>query len=271
MLYPNIVDIPYSRWYSAIPNRVARRSFNYTELTADTLAQMKAICQEFRPFSNVRAEISTKSPDKVFRGFPFGNIGKVTGAPAFIAFIGDTRDPNINEKIGYLGEGVILEATAMGLSTCWVGGFFHRDVAKDFIGAGEDERVFAVTPIGYTPEKFSFKERVMKGFGVGPKRKPLPKLVSGLEQTEWPNWMQKALEAARLAPSAVNSQPWRFYLEPKSITISVNKLREAFGISNRIDCGIALMHIEVAALNYGVIGEWQFMEAPRVARFDALA
>ena len=265
------MDIPFTRWYSAIPSRIARRSFNYTELTTDSLAQMKAICQEFRPFSNVRAEISTKSPDKVFRGIPFGNIMKVTGAPAFIAFIGNTRDPNINEKIGYLGEGIILEATAMGLSTCWVGGFFHRDVAKSFIGAGEDERVFAVTPIGHTSEKFSFKEKMMKGFSMGKKRKPLPKLVSGLGQADWPDWMQKALEAARIAPSAINSQPWRFYLEPQSITISVNKPHEAFGISNRIDCGIALLHIEVAALNCGVRGKWQFMKAPRVARFDALA
>ena len=232
---------------------------------------MKEICQEFRPFPNVRAEISTKSPDKVFKGFPFGSIMKVTGAPAFIAFVGDKSDPNVNEKVGYLGEGIILEAVAMGLSTCWVGGFFHRGVAKDFIGAGEDERVFAVTPIGYTPEKFSFKEKVMKGFVFGPKRKPLSELVSGLGQADWPDWMQKALEAARLAPSAANSQPWRFYLEPQSITISVNKPKELFGISNRIDCGIALLHIEVAALECGVKGQWQWLEPPRVARFDASA
>jgi len=261
------MDIPFSRWYSAIPHRVARRSFDYTELTSDSLAQMQTICQEFRPFSNVRAELSTKSPDKVFKGFPFGSIMKVTGAPAFIAFIGDTRDPNVNEKVGYLGEGIILEATAMGLSTCWVGGFFHRGVAKSFIGAGEDEMVFAVTPIGHALNKFSFKEKIMKGFSKGPKRKPISELVSGLEQVDWPDWMQKALEAARLAPSAANSQPWRFYLEPKSITISVNKPKVLFGISNRIDCGIALLHIEVAVLECGFKGQWQWLEYPRVAKF----
>jgi len=261
------MDIPFSRWYSAIPHRVARRSFDYAELTSDSLAQIQTICQEFRPFSHVRAELSIKSPEKVFKGFPFGSIMKVTGAPAFIALIGDKEDPNVNEKVGYLGEGIILEATAIGLATCWVGGFFHRDIAEAFIGAGEDERVFAVTPIGHALEKFSFKEKIMKGFSKGPKRKPIAEIVSGLEQVDWPNWMQTALEAARLAPSANNMQPWRFYLEPKSITISVNKPEALFGMFKRIDCGIALLHIEVAVLECGIKGQWQWLESPRVAKF----
>ncbi len=44
-----------------------------------------------------------------------------------------------------------------------------------------------------------------------------------------------------------------------------------FTVSKRLDCGIAMMHIEVAALNCGIRGEWQFQKAPRVARFSALA
>jgi hypothetical protein len=40
-----------------------------------------------------------------------------------------------------------------------------------------------------------------------------------------------------------------------------------WGISKRLDCGIAMLHIEVAALDCGVKGKWELLEAPRVAKF----
>ena len=35
----------------------------------------------------------------------------------------------------------------------------------------------------------------------------------------------------------------------------------------RLDCGIAMLHIEVAALNCGVKGKWELLASPQVARF----
>ena len=67
--------------------------------------------------------------DKVFRGM-IGSYGRINGAPAFIAFIGDMQSQYVQEEVGYTGEGIILEATALGLGTCWVGGFFKPDVVK---------------------------------------------------------------------------------------------------------------------------------------------
>ena len=260
------MEIPFSRWHAAIPRRRSRRRFDSTELESSLLAQIQTICREFRPFPQARAELVTQSPDRVFRG-AIGHYGKIKGAPAFIAFIGDMDDPHIQEKVGYLGEGIILEATAMDLATCWVGGFFRPKLAASTVGTGENERVLAVTPIGYATQDFSLEERVMTGFGRTHRRKSLAELIVGLDQTHLPNWMKSALEAARLAPSAINRQPWRFYVEPYSITISVDSPGFTFGISKRLDCGIAMLHIEVAALDCGVQGEWEFLEAPKVARF----
>jgi hypothetical protein len=179
------------------------------------------------------------------------------------------NDIYVNEKVGYVGEGIILEATAMGLGTCWVGGslFFRRGVAESIVGAGKNERVFAVTPVGYTEKDFSLGEKTQTAFGIFHQRKPLSELVSGLDEREWPDWMKSALEAARLSPSAINRQPWRFYAEPNNITVSVDSSLVQWGISKRLDCGIAMLHIEVAALDSGVKGKWEFMEAPKVARF----
>ncbi len=260
------MDIPFSRWHAPIPHRRSRRRFDSTELDSSLLAHLQTICSEFRPFPEARAELVTQSPDRILKG-AIGPYGKVKGAPALIAFIGDMDDPYIQEKVGYLGEGIILEATAMDLATCWVAGFFRPKVAASVIGTAKNERVLSVTPVGHAVEDLSLEERIMTGFGRNHQRKPLAELVTGLDQTELLHWMKSALEAARLAPSAINRQPWRFHVEPNSITVSVNNPRFTFGISKRLDCGIAMLHIEVAALDCGVQGRWQFLEAPRVARF----
>jgi len=263
------VEIPFTRWHTAIPLRRARRRYKPIPLEPTQLAQLQSICGEFRPFPQVRAELITSSPDEVLRGI-VASYGKIKGAPALIAFIGDMSDPNINEKVGYMGEGIILEATAMGLGTCWVGGsmFFRRGVAESIVNAGENERVFAVTPVGHSVKVFSLGERTMTAFGIFHRRKPLSEMVTGLDEKNWPNWMKSALEAARLAPSAVNRQPWRFHVESNSITVSVDNTLLQWGISKRLDCGIAMLHIEVAALDCGVVGKWELLEAPHVARFS---
>ncbi len=262
------MEIPYSRWHAAIPRRRARRRYSRVPLEAEQIAQLQRVCKEFRPFPQVRAELITESPDEVLRGI-VASYGKVKGAPAVFAFVGDVNDPNINEKVGYTGEGIILEATAMGLGTCWVGGtvFFRRGVTEARVGAGKNDKVWAVSPVGHAVEGFTTEEKAMTGFGLAHRRKPLRELVKGLDEKAWSGWIKAGLEAARLAPSAVNRQPWRFYVEPDSVTVSSDNSLFEWGISKRLDCGIAMLHIEVAALDSGVRGRWEFLKAPEVARF----
>lgn len=211
--------------------------------------------------------LSDNSPDAVFRG-AIGPYGRVKGAPAFIAFIGKTEDPFVNEKLGYTGEGIILEATALGLATCWVAGFFREERAAILTGIRPGEKVFAVTPIGFSPQDFTFEEKMMTGFGRTHTRKPLSELVSGLDEKNWPAGLRQALECARSAPSAINRQPWRFHIEKSAVTVSVDSaVSLEFGISKRLDCGIAMLHLEVALAAQGTGGKWEFLEPPRVARF----
>lgn len=231
------------------------------------LKDLAVFCHAFRPFSGARAALVNRSPERVFRG-AIGSYGKIKGASAFIAFIGDMKDPNVQEKVGYTGEGIVLEASSCGLGTCWVGGFFRPDTAASLTDMRENEKVLAVTPLGYAEKKVSLEEKIMTGFGRTHKRTPLGALVSGLKADIWPEWVTKALEAARLAPSAVNRQPWRFYISGNGITVAVDNLNDSYSISKRLDCGIAMLHIEAALRCYGVQGEWEFLARPEVARFN---
>jgi nitroreductase len=261
-----LMEIPFSRWYAVIERRRSRRLFVPKPVDTGLLARLNTVCEEFRPFTEARAVLVPYSPDMVFKG-TIANYGKIKGAPAFAAFIGNIGDSHVHEKVGYVGQGIILEATALNLSTCWVGVSFRPEIAASFIRIKENEKVVAVTPIGYVMEKWSMEEKIMTGFGLTHKRKSLAELVTGMEELKWPVWVKTALEAARLAPSAVNRQPWRFYVEPDTITISVDNLNDTFNISKRLDCGIAMLHIELASLYCGVQGKWELLEPSQVARF----
>ncbi len=265
------MEIPYSRWYAAIEHRRSRRQFSPVKPIPDRiLKSLQRVCLEFSPFSHARAELITEHCDQVFKG-AIGAYGKIKCAKAFIAFIGDNTDENVQEKVSYMGEGLILEATALQLSTCWVGGFFRPELVASLIEVRATEKVVAVTPVGYATEVESLEEKIMTGFGRTHKRKPLSSLVTGLQESKWPAWVKTSLEAARQAPSAVNRQPWRFNVEPDAITVSVRTTGPEFNVSKRLDCGIAMLHIHVASMNSGIVGKWELLDSPSVARFSIVS
>lgn len=96
----------------------------------------------------IRTDCQPEPPDDILKG-AFGSYGKVKGAVAYVAFVGNMSSASVQEKVGYTGEGIILEATSLGLGTCWVGAFFRPDVVAARVGSDKAERVLAVTPLGY--------------------------------------------------------------------------------------------------------------------------
>ncbi len=259
--------IPYSRWYPALQTRRSYRLFDPDRaIEAEKLSALHELCEQFRPFKYARACLVTRSGDAVFTGLP-GGYGKVKGAPAFVAFIGNMQGPTVQEEVGYTGEGIVLEAAAQGLDTCWVGGFFSRARVSALLEIGEHERVLAVSPVGYARRSGSLEERVMAGLGRHHRRLALAKLITRSDQPDLPEWIRISLEAARLAPSAVNRQPWNFEVRESEVTIGVRPGVPDFTISKRLDCGIAMLQFEVGAGFSGVEGKWEFLEVPQVARF----
>jgi hypothetical protein len=126
----------------------------------------------------------------------------------------------------------------------------------------DGEQIMGLTPIGYSKDE---SDRV--GDSSKPyRRKDLAKLILS-EDINSQEWIKSALEAARIAPSAANRQPWRFDITDDSIAISSNSRRQDFKVSRRLDCGIAMLHLELGALSKGVQGTWEFLEHPEVARY----
>jgi len=258
------MDLQVERWFEAVAARTSRRAFE-PRLPDEILSvRLDKTCREFRPFSEARVELVRRPADGVFKGI-IGSYGRVTGAPAYLAVIGDMGSPRAQECAGYTGEGVILEATALGFGTCWVGGFFGRDAAAAQAGLREGENLLAISPVGIARTSLTFTDRTFKLFAGSKRRKPLEELVESGTLPGGP--VRKALEAARLAPSAYNRQPWRFRFEDGAAVIRADKADEPGKISRRLDCGIAMLHFELGARAASLAGSWEFLPPPDVARF----
>lgn len=258
------------KWYEAIFVRRSRRQFTGTPVKNGKWQRLETLVKRLNTgFSGARLKLINNPPDDVFKG-AVGPYGKITGAPAYVAFIGNTADPNYHEKVGYLGQCLILETTALRLGTCWVSGFFKRETVQEQLELLPEEEVLAVSPIGYTADRYNFTELVLSKFGYHHKRKELESLCpDGIEEA-WPKWVRASLEAARLAPSAINRQPWLFSVQDETIKISIAG-GESKTFPKRLDCGIAMLQLELGALKHGVKGKWEHKDTPDVAVFKAVA
>jgi len=259
-IYLVTMEIPVKSWYDAIFLRHSQRRYSGEVPDDEVTARIEKVCNDFRPFSGARAVLVRNPSKDVFKGAVGELFYKVKETPYYIAFIGDMDAPNVQTITGYLGEGVILEATALGLNTCWVGGFYRREPVMEQVSLKDGERVLGITPIGYSKKE---TDRV----GVSSKqyrRKNLDKLVLSGDVDD-KKWVRTALEAVRIAPSAANRQPWRFKIDRDAITVSANSKREGFNVSRKLDCGIAMLHLELGARVEGMSGDWKFLVYPDVA------
>lgn len=256
--------LPVQRWLAAIPKRRARRSFGASPISEDVLDSLDSLCRDFRPLGGIaRVALVREAPQRLFMGIA-GSYGGISGSPAALAFIGSEISPHAATAVGYTGEGIVLEATALGLDTCWVGGMFSAQHAALLGNVTDDERVYAVSPLGHAVSKISAKERVVFRMGRPKFRRDLQQIAPG--SRDWPAWAVAGIEAARIAPSAMNRQPWRFRLEGGAIVISAEG-GDTPRVSKRLDCGIAMLHFELGARGAGVEGEWVLLDAPDVARW----
>ncbi len=200
-----------------------------------------------------------------------GTYGVIKGASLFIAGA-VTKGPMAMEDFGYAMERNVLEATELGLGTCWLGGTFNRSGFAERMELAGDEVLPAITPVGYASAKKSVTDRLFRFTAASHTRKswqemyfhgdlntPLTILEAGA--------YGDVLEAVRLAPSASNKQPWRVMMEEEGSrfhfflkrTPVYDKLFQGISLQN-IDMGIAISHFEMAAAEAGLNGAWKIQE-----------
>ena len=249
------------RWFEALPGRRSRRAYDGTPPDPERMQALVRTAETFKPFDDARTVVVEQIPPNLFTGL-IGSYGKVTGAVSALVFIVDSTSPTGPEHCGYTGEGVVLEASALGLATCWIAGSFSKSVSRDLVTLKEGEIVRAVSPVGMPTGALSGTERLLFRQARPKFRRPLDDIAPG--HTSWPAWAAEGALAARVAPSAMNRQPWRFRYADGAVVVSASGAAPGLG---RLDCGIAMLHFELGARSEGVDGAWEPMQAPDVARW----
>jgi hypothetical protein len=255
-------------WYDAIAMRRSRRRYGERRIAKPALADLRKFCDTFSLAPGACVRLTEGSGD-LFTGVAerFGGYGRVEGAPWTAVFV---APKGAELEAGYVGEAFILEATRLGLDTCWVAGMFDRKSAGRLAPLHRGEHVVAVTPVGHALDRKQFVERMMSVAVRSAARRQVEQIAPGLVREDgpagaaWPAWAVTAVEAARLAPSGANKQPWRFRMEAGSLVLSG---AEKTSWTAPIDYGIALLHVELGAAHEGVRGAWDRLPAPDVARF----
>lgn len=262
-----LTDAPVDRWLEAARGRRSRRSFDGTALPDSTLEAIAEAVERWRPAHEARVVLVPQAPEAFFKGI-VGGYGRISGAPSALAMIGTSDSVVAQASTGYTGEALILEATALGVGTCWVGGMFDKNVVGRHVDLAEGERVLAISPLGTPLEKVSSAERLLYRMKQPKPRKPVSEIAMGLESGGWPSWARPGIEAARIAPSAHNRQPWRFRGGGGEVVISFDG-PESKIVSKRLDCGIAMLHFELAVRAARASGSWEVLKhRTDVARFS---
>lgn len=253
-------DVPTRapEWLAAIPSRVSRRRFDGSPVPSEPLEALAAHCREYRPHAEARVALIETPPPGLFTGL-VGGYGKISGAPHALAMIARGDSTAVEFRAGHTGEVAILEATALGLDTCWVAGFFSPRAAAGAVTLEPGERLVAVSPVGFAQAAKSGTERMMRKMASADSRKPLGEIAPGIGDA-WPAWARSAVESARLAPSAMNRQPWRFRYEHDALVISRDSAAEVPKVTRALDCGIAALHAELAAAAAGATGAWTVVD-----------
>ncbi len=216
----------------AIQARHSVRAYKAQPLSdADACALTEKIAQLNRE-GGLHMQLIQNEP-KAFLG-PFARYGKFRGVNDYIVMIGRKAD-DLDERIGYYGEQLVLYAQTLGLNTCWVG-LSYTKIPGTYV-LNEDEKIACYISIGYGETQ-----------GVTHKIKRIDQ-VSNISDDS-PEWFRRGVEAALLAPTAINQQKFSFELLPAEDGQLPRVLAQRhFSLVGytQMDLGIAKYHFELGA------------------------
>ena len=169
---------------------------------------------------------------KAFKG-TMAKYGKFRNANNYIVMAGKKAD-DLDERIGYYGEHIVLLAQTLGLNTCWVG-LSYSKVPGTYV-LDEGEKIACYIAIGYGETQ-----------GSGHKIKTVEQVSNASDIT--PSWFKKGVEAALLAPTAVNQQKFSFEYVGMSNNRHQVCAKKGFSMIGytQMDLGIAKYHFEIGA------------------------
>lgn len=208
----------------AMEQRHSVRKYEEKALPDDVKECLRKAVDECNAEAGLHIQLVTDEPQAF--GSPMAHFGSFTGVTNYFALVGK-EGPDLEEEMGYYGEKLVLEAQMLGLNSCWVALTFKKVPGAYEVGPGE--KLTAVIALGYG--KTQGRQHRSKNIHT----------VSNINDVS-PEWFKKGVEAALLAPTAMNQQ--RFYLKLNGSSVHASA---GVGIYAKLDLGIVKYHFEVGS------------------------
>ena len=134
----------------------------------------------------------------------------------------------------------------MGIGTVWIGGTMDRAAFEKASALKEDEVMVCITPAG-CPAKMSLRENMMRKGVKADQRKKTEEIFEDrcpVDHSLAQDVYRDAVEAVRLAPSAVNRQPWYIIHDQNGFHFFLKRsMKKSDSLDmQKVDMGIALYH-----------------------------
>ncbi len=202
------------------------RQYKNRPLNAEIISALQTEIESCNKESGLHIQLVTNEP-KAFDSF-MAHYGNFSGVTNYIAMIGK-KGADLDEKCGYYGERLVLRAQQLGLNTCWVAMTYTKIKSAFSIEPGE--KLCIVISVGYGETE-----------GAAHKSKSFEEVAKAEEQV--PDWFKNGVNAALLAPTAMNQQKFQFTLHGSQVSA-----KAGIGFYTKIDLGIAKYHFEIGANN----------------------
>lgn len=208
----------------AMQARHSVRQFTDRPLEDWVIAELEREISACNRESGLNIQLVVNEP-RAFDGF-MAHYGKFSGVTNYIALIGK-KSPELEQTCGYYGERLVLMAQQLGLNSCWVAMTYSKVKTAFTVGSGE--KLCCVIALGYG-----------KTQGAAHQSKPKSAVMKAAEPV--PDWFERGIAAALLAPTAMNQQKFLFTLDGKKVAA-----KAGLGFYAKIDLGIAKYHFEMGA------------------------
>lgn len=218
---------------SAIENRISRRCFSKERIGTELVQQIKKWITEANTESGLNIELLDDGSE-AFNSLK-KSYGLFSNVRSMLLMKGCSDDENLDVKIGYYGEDLVLKMTGLNLGTCWVGGTYDDSL----FAAADGERLVCVIVLGYVQK--SVKDSIIRTLARSKNRKSIEQRTDA--DAPLPNEIIKGMEAVRLAPSAINRQNPTLHYKRGEVSMSV----DATAKFDLVDLGIAMRHFEIGA------------------------
>lgn len=211
----------------AIKSRHSVRKYTDQPIDVSKLATLRKAIEEANAESGLNIQLVVNEPEAF--GSKLHTYGTFSGVKNYLVMAAP-KGREWEEKVGYYGEKIVILAQSLGLNTCWAG-LTYKKVAGAFT-LRDGDIIHCEISLGYGENQ-----------GVQHPQKPADRFYEA--EGEVPEWFNAGVEAALLAPTAVNQQKFKFILRDGN-KVETKTFSSLWGYT-QIDLGIVKYHFEVAA------------------------